>query len=162
MVKSPKEESLPEPVYAGFWIRFVAFIIDNILLAIVGFFFGIIFGFFGGFYSSFFEALISVEVGYIIAFVFGFYNSLVISILGLFYYALMESSTWQATFGKKALNLKVIDYSNNRISFDQAITRILSKILSGFLGIGYLMIVWTNKNQGLHDKMVDTFVVVEK
>lgn len=94
---------------------------------------------------------------------FGPENSLVtlLSILvGWFYSAFMESGTSQATIGKMALGIKVTDMNGSRISFGRATGRHFSKIVSAIiLLIGYLMMLWDDKNQTLHDKMAETFVV---
>jgi uncharacterized RDD family membrane protein YckC len=76
------------------------------------------------------------------------------------YFALMESSKYQATLGKIALGIKVVDQNNQRLQFNKALLRNLSKLLSSFLlGIGYIMIIFDERKQGLHDKIADTFVV---
>ena len=76
------------------------------------------------------------------------------------YYALMESSPKQGTLGKMAIGLKVTDLSGNRISFGRATGRYFGRILSGLiLDIGFLMIVFTAKKQGLHDIIAGTLVV---
>jgi uncharacterized RDD family membrane protein YckC len=78
----------------------------------------------------------------------------------LAYYALMESSPYQATLGKIALGIKVVDQNNQRISFARALLRNLSKYLSALiLGIGYIMIIFDERKQGLHDKIADTFII---
>lgn len=78
----------------------------------------------------------------------------------ILYYAAMESSRYQATIGKIVLGVKVVDHNNQRLEFPRALLRNVSKILSGFiLGIGYLMIIFDDRKQGLHDKIADTFVV---
>ncbi|MGA2933627.1 MAG: RDD family protein [Methanomicrobiales archaeon] len=76
------------------------------------------------------------------------------------YFAYMESSPRQATFGKAALGLVVIDGGGHRISFLRATGRWLGKLLSwATLGIGFYLIQFTEKKQGLHDLIADTFVV---
>ena len=81
-------------------------------------------------------------------------------ILGWLYYALMESSPKQATLGKMAFRARVTDEEGNRISFGQATGRYFSKILSAvILFVGFLMILWDKKQQGLHDKIAKTVVV---
>ncbi len=82
------------------------------------------------------------------------------SIGNLFYYAICESSAWQATLGKKWLGLKIVDMRGNRIGFWRGIGRYLGKFLSSaILDIGFLMILWTDKRQGLHDKLAETLIV---
>ncbi len=79
------------------------------------------------------------------------------------YYALMESSKYQATLGKMALNIKVTDLAGNKLTFARATGRYFGKILSGLiLCIGYLMVIWTEKKQGLHDILAKTLVVKVK
>jgi uncharacterized RDD family membrane protein YckC len=72
----------------------------------------------------------------------------------------MESSTWQATLGKKILGLKVTDLAGNRISFARASGRFFGKILSGMiLGIGFLMAGFTARKQALHDILAGCLVL---
>jgi len=76
------------------------------------------------------------------------------------YFAYMESSPRQATFGKAALGLMVIDGGGHRISFLRATGRWLGKLLSwATAGIGFYIIGFTEKKQGLHDIIADTMVV---
>ncbi len=78
------------------------------------------------------------------------------------YYAIMESSGKQATLGKLALSLKVTDLNGNKISFARATGRHFAKIITDFtFGIGYLMPLFTEKKQTLHD-MIAGCVVVKK
>lgn len=81
-------------------------------------------------------------------------------VTAMLYFALMESSTYQATLGKIVLGIKVTDVHGNRLNFSRALLRNLSKIISGIiLFIGYLMILFDSKKQGLHDKIADAYVV---
>ena len=58
------------------------------------------------------------------------------------------------------MGIIVVDAQGNRMSTGQAWGRTLSKILSSvIMSIGYLMVAFTEKKQGLHDKMADTYVV---
>jgi uncharacterized RDD family membrane protein YckC len=79
------------------------------------------------------------------------------------YFAIMESSSKQATVGKMVLGIIVTDAEGKRISFGRAVGRNLGKIVSQIiLCIGYLMIAFTQKKQGLHDIMANCLVVVKK
>jgi uncharacterized RDD family membrane protein YckC len=73
----------------------------------------------------------------------------------------MESSEKQATIGKMALGIQVIDASTlGRVSFGKATVRHFGKILSGLiLLIGYLMMLWDDRSQTLHDKLAGTLIV---
>jgi uncharacterized RDD family membrane protein YckC len=75
------------------------------------------------------------------------------------YSALLESSEWQATLGKKACGLVVTDMHGDRITFARASGRFFASYFSGFiLGIGYLMAAFTEKKQTLHDMIAETLV----
>jgi uncharacterized RDD family membrane protein YckC len=121
--------------YGGFWIRVVAAIIDGILLAIVQFI-----------------LRLAIDDNTV--------NGLINTVIGWLYYAGMESSARQATVGKMALGLTVTDLSGERISFLRATGRYFAKILSAIiLGIGFIMVAFTEKKQGLHDMIAGTLVV---
>ncbi len=76
------------------------------------------------------------------------------------YFAILESSVWQGTPGKMWLGLRVVDYAGSRISFGRASARYWAKMLStGILLIGFLMAAFTERRQGLHDKLAETLVV---
>jgi hypothetical protein len=76
------------------------------------------------------------------------------------YYALCESSAWQATPGKLALGLRVTDECGRRIGVGRATGRFFGKFLSGLiLDIGYMLAGWTERKQALHDLMAGCCVV---
>jgi len=157
---------LPPPTrtYAGFWLRFVAYLIDGLLLSTalmaIGIPLGVMSGL-GGFLRSirpghppdadFVAALVSSVALWI---VIGFLG-------GWLYFAYFESSEWQATLGKRALNLVVTDLRGHRISFGRASGRYFGKLISGklCLGIGYLLAGFTEKKQALHDMIASCLVL---
>ena len=76
------------------------------------------------------------------------------------YFAIMESSDKQATLGKMALDIRVVNREGGRISFARATGRNFAKILSGMiLMIGYLMAGFTARKQALHDMVAGCLVV---
>ncbi|MEO0092685.1 MAG: RDD family protein [candidate division WOR-3 bacterium] len=137
----------PVAEYAGFWRRLGALVIDSLLLYIAGLLI----------FSKLFLPLILIKK--LIPFgVNRFFLSYFV--LGWVYYALMESSSQQATLGKIALGIMVTDLSGNRISFARASGRHFTKILSGIiLYIGFIMAGFTEKKQALHDIIADCLVV---
>jgi uncharacterized RDD family membrane protein YckC len=148
--------SRPPVAYAGFWLRVVAYIIDAIILGIagVGAFFPLFRANIHAFtaenpwdvYTSVSRPLIAIR--------------LLALMLSWIYYASMESSTWQATLGKKILGLRVTDLAGNRITFARASGRFFGKILSGMiLGIGFLMAGFTARKQALHDILASCLVL---
>jgi uncharacterized RDD family membrane protein YckC len=75
------------------------------------------------------------------------------------YEAFMESSSYQATLGKMIFGMKVTDLNGNRISFERATGRHFAKWLSAMiLFIGYIMVGFTERKQGLHDLLAGTLV----
>jgi len=77
------------------------------------------------------------------------------------YHALMESSEWQATLGKKALGLVVTDMAGQRVSFGRSTGRHFGKIITNMVPafIGYIMAGFTEKKQALHDMMAGCLVL---
>ena len=153
-----------EPIeYAGFWIRFVAYIIDGVIISLLEFLLVLpLLGLIGintlTIDSSTYESmdwelllplLISAGTGlYLSAF-----------LLTWLYYALMESGARQGTVGKMAIGVIVIDENGNRLNFAKASIRYFSKIISSILLIGYIIAAFTPKKQALHDIIANTYVV---
>ncbi len=141
--------------YAGFWFRVMANIIDSIISVVIA----CIIAFLAGItlYLSMSITSSSMEEIKIASKFLGYLSG----ILGPWlYYTLLESSAWQATLGKKMLGMKVIDMDGNRISFGKANARYWSKIISAvILYIGFIMVAFTERKQGLHDKIAGTLVV---
>jgi uncharacterized RDD family membrane protein YckC len=139
--------------YGGFWIRVVAAIIDAVLLRVVVAPIGIIFGGLGmaGMMTGLPHRGLRLLGGGLTA---------ILLIFGSWLYeAFMESSSYQATLGKMIFGMKVTDLHGNRISFERATGRHFAKLLSGMiLGIGFIMVAFTERKQGLHDLLAGTLV----
>lgn len=131
---------MEEMKYIGLPKRFVAFILDYVMITILS---AIVFG---------------------VMIYFSFKNesivTLVTLLVALLYYTLMESSSRQATLGKALMKIKVVNASGEQLTFMNALVRFLGKFLSLLLaGLGFLMIPFTKKRQGLHDIFAKTYVV---
>ncbi|MSP48513.1 MAG: RDD family protein [Alphaproteobacteria bacterium] len=121
--------------YGGFWRRVLAGIIDGIIFAVLNGLFHI-----GGG---------GVEAA-------GGLSALV----GLLYEVGMTASRYQATIGKLALGLRVVDNEGRRLTFARSLGRWFAKILSALLfGIGFLMVAFTHRKRGLHDMLAGTLVL---
>jgi len=147
------------PEYAGFWIRFLAYIIDGIVLSI--FYVPIFFLFFAppaGF------AAISNDMDALLAFYSGLTGYwLILILIQVLYFAGMQSSKYQATLGKMAIGVIVIDENGNRITMGKGIGRFFAKILSGLIMyIGFIMAGFDSRKQALHDKLAGTYVIYKK
>ena len=128
------DEAQPGFRYVGFWRRVVAYLVDGIILSIV-------FGILSAGMSDYYASLLSFVGGWV-------------------YFAYLESSQYQGTLGKMLLGAKVVDYEGNRISFGKATLRHFSKIISAIiLLIGFIMVAFTQKKQGLHDIIAGTLVI---
>lgn len=135
--------ALPEqPRYAGFWIRLLAYILDAIVLGIITF--------------PLVRVLSTMGIGDS--------SSNILSIaISWMYFAVFESSDWMASPGKKVLGLIVTDEQGMKISIGRATRRYLAKIVSALiLGIGFIMVAFTARKQGLHDKLFHTLVLRTK
>jgi uncharacterized RDD family membrane protein YckC len=143
--------------YAGFWIRFVAFIIDLFVVAIVVFPVSAVITVVTGGIPRIMGGDVQFRgLWFLGVLVRGLFNTLVSWI----YEAALESSSKQATLGKMALGLKVTDLYGNRISFARATGRHFAKYISGvILGIGYIMAGFTERKQALHDMIAGTLVI---
>jgi uncharacterized RDD family membrane protein YckC len=149
--------SRPAPVrYAGFWIRFVAALIDGILVECVVIPISIVIGGAIGVASSVSRNSGAALGGQLLAGMLTF----AIGAGGAWIYeAAMESSSKQATLGKMIFGMKVTDLNGNRISFGRATGRHFAKYISGLtLLIGYIIAGFTEKKQALHDMIVGTLV----
>ena len=133
--------------YGGFWIRFTASAIDGVILLVPTLLVSFLYratnpadNQFSGLYE-FVDFLMTLSIWWV-------------------YTAVLHSSIWQATLGKKLLGLKVVDYAGNRISFARATGRYFASFLSAILlGIGFILIAFTKRKQALHDKLASTLVV---
>jgi uncharacterized RDD family membrane protein YckC len=150
--------------YAGFWLRLLALLIDNVVMGI-GFVLILIPLIFltglGEFLSQIHpdEEINDAGIFALIGFIFlAATASLVFTWL---YHALMESSEWQATVGKKALGLVVTDMAGRRVSFGRSTGRHFGKIITNMMPflIGYIMAGFTEKKQALHDMLAGCLVL---
>jgi uncharacterized RDD family membrane protein YckC len=151
--------------YAGFWIRVGAYLIDSFVIgipaAIISFIgITVLMGTTMDFNQLMYDPEYMPSDGEMFAFVGGYLVMiLLLSIIATLYFAILHSSKWQATVGKKLVGIKVTDLNGNRITFWRAFGRLFAMILSGILYIGYIMVAFTEKKQGLHDMIAGTLVL---
>ena len=122
-------------IYAGFWYRFLAGLIDWIILSVI--------------------SIILVFIP-IIGWFFSFF-------LYWLYFAIQHSSSRQATLGMRALDIKITDEKHNKIGFWRASGNYFVTSLSALLlFIGFFMIAFTSKKQGLHNLISRTLCIKVK
>ena len=125
--------------YAGFWRRVAAYLIDGIILSIV---------------------LVPLALFFRDPQQQASVSSPISTLVSWLYFAFMESSDRQATFGKMALGIVVTDLEGKKIGFGRATGRYFARLLSFLiLLIGVIMVAFTAKKQGLHDMIAGTLVV---
>jgi uncharacterized RDD family membrane protein YckC len=160
----PTYAVVPRVEYAGFWLRVLAFVIDNIVIGV-------------GIFAVVIPLLFLTGLGALLSRVVqdeDLNDAGIFLIIGLFlaaatvsllvtwlYHALMESSEWQATLGKKVLGLVVTDMAGQRVSFARSTGRHFGKIITNLIPVflGYIMAAFTEKRQALHDMMASCLVL---
>lgn len=118
--------------YAGFWRRFGALLIDGLIVGVI---------------SGLFQLLGLESIGLSI-------------LLAVLYQPFFESSELQGTPGKALLDMRITDLQGNRITFKKAIIRYFVRILSSLIaGIGFFLMLFTEKKQTMHDLAAETLVI---
>lgn len=163
------EVNKPEGLeYAGFWLRFAAYIIDWAVLSVAGIFLAIptvlaIVAIAIGFEGindpvDFLKDGNLLRAGLLIGVII--LVALLSLVAGWLYYALMESSKHGGTLGKMAIGIKVTDMEGNRVTFARATGRYFARIVTNMtMLIGYIMAGFTEKRQALHDILASCLVV---
>jgi uncharacterized RDD family membrane protein YckC len=145
--------------YAGFWMRFLAHLLDGVILSAAGMI--VVIPALGG--AAILAAIEEVRESpeAIVALIVSGIGIVGLAALGVvFYNAWFESSKWQATPGKMALGLYVAGEDGGRITLARASGRYFAKALSGIvLNIGYIMAAFTERKQALHDILASTVVL---
>ncbi len=125
---------------AGFWIRFVALLVDSLILSVV---------------ASILIAPLYLILGESGAGV-GYFIYLIIALV----YAPYFWVTRGATPGKQLLGLRVVSTTGGPLTVGQAIVRYLGYIVSGAVCyIGFIWAAFDDNKQGWHDKIANTYVI---
>jgi uncharacterized RDD family membrane protein YckC len=144
-------------VFAGFWLRLVAYLIDSVTVSLL--------------VSPILWDLLTRNLGPNVTLqnIVAFYASgtpqslalqMLIALSRALYFAVFESSGWQATPGKKMLGLYVTDLSGRRVTLWRAAGRSFGMIISDLtLWVGFLMAAFTQRKQALHDVIAGCLVL---
>jgi uncharacterized RDD family membrane protein YckC len=151
--------------YAGFWIRFVALIIDAIIMTVVGTILTLPLRLL--MVGSTVTAVQSQDPAAALAMLPAMMGMLGISMLvnialGLAYEGYFVSNKG-GTIGKLALGLQIIHVDGSRLTFAQAIGRYFARLLSAIiLYIGFIMAGFDPEKRALHDRICNTLVIYSK
>jgi uncharacterized RDD family membrane protein YckC len=146
---------------AGFWIRFLAYIIDSLIVGIPMFIIQMILfvAIVGESYSDYLMGKLNDPTLANSILIFSIISFIISLAVEVSYFGLLTASDLQGTIGKKLLGLKVVNEKGEKVSKGQAIGRYFAYLLSALiLYIGFIMIAF-GKKQGLHDKICKTYVV---
>ncbi len=147
--------------YAGFWIRFGAWMIDYVIISIVS----IVLLTVGGISAGLSGMMEGLEAGdepdpAIIIGVLVFYGIL---ILFVFCYKVFMVGKWGATVGKMAVGIKIVTADGGKVSYLRATGRLFAEILSGMiLYIGYILAGFDEEKRSLHDHICATRVIMKR
>jgi uncharacterized RDD family membrane protein YckC/type II secretory pathway pseudopilin PulG len=132
--------------YAGFWVRWIAGIIDGMILGVVNVLLGALIG----------VALANAPQTTAVQAI-----SSVVGLLASWIYHIAMTNTYQATLGKRLVGIMVMSTKGPALTLGQIIVReTVGKLLSTLtLFVGYLMAGVTAQKQALHDKMAGTVVI---
>jgi uncharacterized RDD family membrane protein YckC len=170
-VAAHEEDDSPDVgVYAGLGRRFVACIVDIIVIVIFGLVAASVLGLFRGLQNAFFYLVQQVPAAELtpdgsttalVGSILAAYGLLLVVIPWL-YFAGFESSRSQATPGKVLMGLVVTDMEGTRPTFARTTLRFFGKFISALIiFIGFLMIGFTKKHQGLHDRIAGCLVLLQ-
>ena len=162
-VSAQAVSSAPRVHYGGFWLRFLAYLIDGMVIMLGIFVVAIPLVFLTGL-----GPLLSQirpeedfnDAGFWLIMALIFLLATVSLAVTWLYHALMESSEWQATLGKRVLDLVVTDMAGYRVSFWRATGRHFAKIVSNMIyPFGHVMAGFTQQKQALHDMIAGCLVL---
>ena len=152
------DDALSEDLeYGNILVRFCAYLLDAVIANFISLVIGLIFGFLLS-YALSIDGSLSRGDRYIVD------GSIYLPMLLVYwlYFALLESSSRQATFGKAVLGLKVVDYEGSKISFGLATGRLIIKSIPFAFAASAAVILLDKKNQAIHDAAAETYVVKSK
>jgi uncharacterized RDD family membrane protein YckC len=152
------EQIFGRMVYAGFWTRVAAKVIDGIIVLFINFSLSMIL-------LMIFRGVARNETSFLINLLMNFGNLIYVVIAVVYFviavgYATLFLGRCSATPGKMACKVKVLVSDASRISYVRSLGRYFAEWAScAILGIGYLMAAFDNQKRTLHDRICATRVV---
>ena len=140
--------------YAGFVTRLIAWLVDYLIVAAVIGVLAILARFFLQF-DGINDLLGTSQVARVI--MLGIAYAVAISFLLLYYLGFWMLAG--QTPGKWLMGVRIVRTDGERLLFRSALVRLLGYLLSFFLFLGYLWVLYDNRRQAWHDKLAGTIVV---
>jgi uncharacterized RDD family membrane protein YckC len=151
---APQVSTRPGPMagwhYAGFWVRFLAFLLDVVVLTVIGAAVAPIFGPQVTFHGS----------GAATGFTVNYQANAVSTLIGLVYF--IGFWAWRGqTVGMMPFNMQVVGVADGKkIDVVRGLLRYVGYILSAIpLLIGFIWAAFDARKQGWHDKIASTVVI---
>ncbi len=131
--------------YAGFWMRFWAYLLDLIIVGSI-------------------ERLLINPIFRILEIPlmeFNIFAPISIASAVIFYlYFVLMTKYFNQTLGKMVFGIKVIDLKNDKLSWGTILFREwIGRFISATVVVGYIIVAFLPKKQGLHDLFTDTTVI---
>jgi uncharacterized RDD family membrane protein YckC len=143
--------------YAGFITRMVAFITDQVIVAVV------VAG--AGVFVNFVAQTFQLKQALGLETVTGAVAAIVGGATGLIFNLVYCAGFWTLagqTPGKWLMGLVVVQTNGKRLKLGRALLRWLGYWLSGILFLGFLWVLLDSRRQGFHDKLARTLVVYSR
>ena len=139
--------TLSKNFYAGFWTRFVAYLIDMIVIYSIA-----------SLLNTFSFGLLNKQLDFPIL-----GEESLSYVIVMFAYFISMTYFFSQTLGKMIMKIKVETNKGDRLGLMDIVYReLVGRLLTIFLVyIPYLAVAFTNKKKGLHDYIADTVVVKE-
>lgn len=143
------QNRLDSKIYAGFYVRFAAYMTDCIIAAALSFLIKL------PLWTAAMAGLDFLNKGIL----FRFTIQDIIQYLVFASYFVLLTYFGHATPGKKLFRLEVITEDGTWTFVNILYRETIGRFLSGLLNIGYIAVAVTAKKQGFHDMFCDTFVI---
>lgn len=142
------QEERPEVAYAGFWMRFWAYLADLLVI--------------GSLNRILISPLSMAITGKAFSGSFFSFQAIGTAIVFYLYFVLM-TRFFGKTLGKMIFGLKVVSLKEEKISWGTLLFReFIGRFIAKFLFVGYIIVGFLPKKQGLHDIFANTTVILDK
>ena len=135
--------------YAGFFVRLIAYMIDSVIAFVAAGLIKIPFGIAAG------VGLSALRSNFL--FQYSFID--VVGYVGMVLYFILMTYFTHSTLGKMLFRLEVVSTDEKWSLINIIYRETVGRFLSGLMFIGYLAVIISNKRQGFHDMLCDTYVV---